>query len=320
MFYFNSNPFLANTKKICFIAVLFSINIIVFSQNANNKFDDSDMLDQYIKAKGYASTIVFDQSNIKRYWIHSSVLADKQNITISLNQQNAGLFESAPLKLQLMNVTETQSCRVEVITTDKDFGFSVFSDLKQKLSDSSQEQDFINYHILSSTFNLEDTKDFSFQLKFNSAKDSIVKIDKIILTFFENKQTNYLGSSGFQNMIKQIEENGSEASSEYNVKYILDKEHNKLFIRIPRDLAESQKFFWHIYPVDKKDLLPGRETTGFNNIGFSLNQKYRIIPPNYSSDADCVIIQVPLPTYEFSLLRFGQFDSSKRIWTISVNQ
>ena len=54
---------------------------------------------------------------------------------------------------------------------------------------------FINYHLSTATFHLEDATDFSFNLRFNSKKDDSIAIKKIILSFAPNKET-FLSSHG----------------------------------------------------------------------------------------------------------------------------
>ncbi len=164
----------------------------VFAQSNN---DGSEMINQFIKTKGYTQTIVFSPENIKQYWIDKSVFSQDKEIKILLHGHNNS-FESVPLSIQLANVDETLDCKVDVISADKDFSFNIMNSSNKKLSSSVLEDDFINYKIASTKFHLEDALDSSFKLQFSSTKNDILPIKKIILSFEENKQSSYLRSPG----------------------------------------------------------------------------------------------------------------------------
>ena len=156
---------------------------------------DATLLDNFIKSKGYSSVISFDASNIKQYWIDNSVSSSNGTINILFTRKGQTI-ESVPFKFQLANVNEAMDCKVDVITEDSDISFSVLDNQSKVLSKSSDEDDFIQNHVISSQFHLEDTSDFAFKLKFASGKSDTLAIKKIVLSFSENKGSSFLFSPG----------------------------------------------------------------------------------------------------------------------------
>ena len=156
---------------------------------------DDNLINQFISAKGYAQTIVFSSENIKQFWVEKSVLSQDNTIKIMLNGKS-NLFESVPLKIQLANVDETMDCKVDVISADKDFSFSILNTANKSIASSVPEDDFIDYKIASTEFHLEDALDSSFKLQFSSIRKDILHIKKIVLSFEDNKQSSYLKSPG----------------------------------------------------------------------------------------------------------------------------
>ena len=162
-----------------------------FAQNGKNDFSieatEKKLFNQFIQSKGNG-IITFDASNIKQFWIDNSVIARKDCIELFLKD---GF--SIPLKLQLANVSGAQNCKIEVITETPNTSFTV-SDMKLKqISSSFQENQFLNYDVLASSFSLEDTitsyssrDNFCFQLKFNAHFCESIKIQAIVLSFSDN--------------------------------------------------------------------------------------------------------------------------------------
>ena len=177
---------LSKMKTINWAVVICCLTITFMTVlSAKDENDDKKLLDQFITSKGQNSSIVFDSSNIKQFWIDKSVVSKDNSIIILLNRKGSKL-ESIPLKIQLTNIVESLDCTVDVITTDPGFSFAVSTDVSKNLSESKEQPSFINYHVLSSTFHLEDTDDFSFCLGFNSDSKSSIKIERIILSFKKN--------------------------------------------------------------------------------------------------------------------------------------
>lgn len=164
-------------------------------RGADKTDSDDRILNQYIQSKG-SNVISFDASNIKRFWIDNSVVSRDNSIDILLKETNTQFHESVPLKIQLVNVSETQDCTVEVIFEPADCFFEVLSNKTKVLSSSKTENNFIDYAVASSRFHLEDTPNFTFELKFSSNKDILLSIKKIILSFSENKECSFLTSPG----------------------------------------------------------------------------------------------------------------------------
>lgn len=185
---------ITQTKRQTTLSLLITSVLLVFSLTifAEDKQNSPDLLNQYITSKGYQSTIIFDSSNIKQFWIDNSVLSKDNSININLSSNNTNGNESVPLRIQLANVNEAQDCKVEVISETEDFGFSVLNNSSKVLSSSKTEDRFLDYSIASSVFHLEDTTKMTFVLKFNSKTASILSIKKIILSFLDNKESAYL--------------------------------------------------------------------------------------------------------------------------------
>lgn len=174
---------------------LFLFSAVVFAQSKKETEANSNesLLNQYVKSKGNA-VIVFDSSNIKQFWIDKTVVSRNHSIDILLEGNKTN--ESVPLKIQLANVSESQDCRIDVISDESGLEFSVLNDQSKKISSSKKEDDFLNYSIASGVFHLEDTAGHAFYLVFNSKKTESISIKKIILSFSDNKNSNFLNSPG----------------------------------------------------------------------------------------------------------------------------
>ena len=179
--------------------LLFFFFISSFCQDKTNSDLSSskteDMLiNQFIQSKGN-QIIVFEPENIKRYWIDNSIASIDGYIKVSLSTGTTGL-ESIPLKIQLMNVQENQSCKVEVISNTEDLSFIIQNTKSNTLSSSAKENGFINYSIASSTFQLESILNRTFNIQFKSKTQNPLSIKRIILSFSNNKNSSYLSSPG----------------------------------------------------------------------------------------------------------------------------
>ena len=188
-------------------SVLHSSSDLTFAQNSRKhenptngqivlKNTDNDLLNDFIKSKGYHNSIVFDESNIKQFWISNSVAGKNDSINISLEKNKNQVFESNPFIIKLINVNETQDCKVEIITDKSNFSFNVLNSKLRPLAATTSEESFIEYQVLSNTFHLEDTFDYSFYLQFFSNALDNISIKKIIISFSENKNSKYLFSPG----------------------------------------------------------------------------------------------------------------------------
>ena len=281
---------------------------IAYAQQATDK----DLIDQWIQSQGNDLMITFDATNIKQYWIDKTVVCKDGLINVLLPKNESSVWKSVPLKIQLSNVNENQDCKIQIITKDPDLKVSVTDKDSNVLTSSSQEQDFIQFHIVSTLFHLDDSKDFSFNLVFSSQKKNDLEINSIVLSFAENKQSHFSGSPGFDILSKQIEKEGI-AVPDSEVKYLISKEHNKIFIMLPEKTAEAQPFMYHVIPVDKSNLASGREQYGFNNMDFSVKTRYATIPKPYASKSEFTIIHRSLPSYPCSYIRIAPYDKK---WTI----
>lgn len=158
--------------------------------------DDDALLEQYIRAQ--KDIIVFDASNIKQFWIDKTVLKFDDCFEIMLDKKETVFFESIPLKIQLINVSETQDCNIEIISEDADISFSVLNNNRETIASSFPEDNksFIQYNVCSASFHLEHTQGQSFYIKFSSNKLQTLSIKKIVLSFSKNQNSSFLSSPG----------------------------------------------------------------------------------------------------------------------------
>lgn len=159
----------------------------------NNKGANELLIQQYIQSKG-SEIIIFDASNIKRFWINRSVISKKDLFDIILDKKNR--FESEPLRIQLANVNEKMDCSIEVLTETSDVEFSVYDSKLNRLSDSTPQNSFLQYNVISSVFHLEETisedlENYAFNLKFFSKSAETIQVKAIIISFFTNKKPAY---------------------------------------------------------------------------------------------------------------------------------
>lgn len=180
----NSNPI---WKRFQFkqLSLSFMIATTLISYRANAEDIDNRLIDEFVKAKGYGSVITFDASNIKLFWVDKSVAAKNGSICISIENEKHDLNEVDAFPIQLANVSETQKCKIDVITKDENVSFSVLDCDSAVLSESAMTDDFIQYHIASASFDLNETYDFLFKLKFATTNNTLT-INKIVLSFSEN--------------------------------------------------------------------------------------------------------------------------------------
>ena len=304
------------------LLLCFSYSMILLAQENvledTSSIDDSNtmLVKEYIEAKG-KNTIVFDASNIKQFWVDKSVVVSNDNLVISISNGNSIWFN-----VQLANVLETQSCKMEVLSEEKNLRFSVKNNKQEKLGESSPGNDFINYHISSLSFPLEATDDFSFTVSFSETNTDHITIRAIILSFSDNKNTVYLGSQGFTVLENEIDSKGISLSNPApqfsSIKYLILEQYNKIFIKIPNQIALSNRYFYHVVPSNPDDLLPGREKNKFNNYDFSSTSKFLFIPKPYFANKEFSIIQRDLPKYEFKSLKIGQYDTTGQLWAIEI--
>ena len=184
MFTFERNSPISNYTKqnLAMIAsVLFMFLTLLASAqtNSKNRNDDSGLLDSYIKSKGYDSTIVFSAESIKQFWTDNSVISKDGLINILLDSS----FKSPRLKIQLANVNVTHKCKIDVISNTGDLKFSVLNGNSTVIAESTPEDDFIEYHITSASFNLKSSEKLVYFLQFSSNSLQELQIKKIILSF-----------------------------------------------------------------------------------------------------------------------------------------
>lgn len=187
--------FTTRTKKnkIKTITIMSSIVLsLVVNAQIKEQANDAALLDSFIQSRGYSNTIIFSSANIKQFWIDKSVISQDNSIKIFIDNS-----KSIPYKIQLANVNELQDCKVDIISNRPDLMFSVLDNNLKVISDSKKENSFINYNIASASFHLEDTNSFSFYLQISSSSNaSDIAIDRIILSFSDNKESRFLSSPG----------------------------------------------------------------------------------------------------------------------------
>ena len=73
------------------------------------------------------------------------------------------------------------------------------------------------------------------------------------------------------------------------------------------------KFFLHVVPVRRDDFDEGRESLGFNNPDFML-EEYGGGRASWGEEGSPCLAEVPLPEYKIAVARTGQFDAEDRVW------
>ena len=180
-------------NKIKTITIMSSLVLsLVVNAQTKEQANDAALLDSFIQSRGYSNTIIFSSTNIKQFWIDKSVVSQDNSIKIFIDNS-----KSIPYKIQLANVNELLDCKVDIISNRPDLMFSVLDNNLKVISDSKKENSFIHYNIASASFHLEDTNTFSFYLQISSSSkvDDIV-INRIILSFSDNKESRFLSSPG----------------------------------------------------------------------------------------------------------------------------
>ena len=251
----------------------FALLLIPSAVHAQEVTNDSDLINSFIRAKGYTQSIVFDKSNIKQFWIDKSVISQKDFFTICNTPGYS--TDASPLKIQLANVNEAQDCKIEMITETSDVAFSIFNSKNKSISSSQKDDDFINYHVFSSVFHLEDTQNTSFYVKF-SAPLAEINIKKIILSFSTNKNGSFLAHPGKTVFNKDNIETISK------LKELSD---NSFEITGKRTKIQSTKNFLisdHPFNLSVKAKNTGKETTRLY-VGYAIYTKNRKVlsPANY---------------------------------------
>ena len=298
-------------KELLFI-FCFCVFFSLFGGSGKKADREQLLVDQYIQSKG--ADIVFDASNAKQFWVDKSVSCKDNVINLILEKNEKGMYESKPMKIQLVNVCETQDCKVTILTVSKDFSFQVTS-LNNPISQSVQEATFLQYHVYSATIHMEETDFFSFNLMFHSSLESI-SIKQIILSFSQNINSAFLGSLGFNNLLERIQREGKKVSNS-DIKYILDPQNNKIFIMIPNELLLAHSYYYQIIPEKKSDL--DDKSKKYNGKNFNIKkEKNAIIPKPYMSTSNYSIIQLSLPSYPYIQVFIGQYSSGKKVWMITL--
>ena len=169
--------------------ILFSSTASAQKNDGQNSSDES-LLDQYVSSKG-KDIIVFDAKNIKQFWVDKTVVSRGNSFEIDTNN-----LKSVPLPVQLINISKVQDCSIEIITDTQDAGFSVINSKNKTLAQSTFQDDYINYRIISATFHLEDAPNFCFNLVFNSKTDQSIVVKKIVFSFSRNKNSSFLDLPG----------------------------------------------------------------------------------------------------------------------------
>lgn len=194
--------------------LLCSAATALFGQAINSypgkKNTDQELVNSYINSKGYKDIITFDASNIKQFWVDNSVMSKDGFIKILLESDKA----SKPLKIQLANVNETLDCKIDIITNEPDLSFSVLDSKSVNIGSPITEEYFIQNRIISSTFHLDNTRDDAFNIVLSSGKKEIAEINKIILSFTNNKKSSFFTSPGsISNIYNNVDVSGLSTNS-----------------------------------------------------------------------------------------------------------
>lgn len=179
-----NHTLLKKTFLLCSIAM----TCVLSAQDENSK-----LLDDFVKSRG-TGIISFDSENIKQFWVDKSVVARDKRIEIFFTNDNHQ--ETNPLRFQLINVDESQDCIIEVVTDNPNMSFTVVDEGLNIISKSQQDDDFVQYHVLSSVVHLENTQNTSFSMIFSDKTSDVLSIRKIILSFRTNQNSTFLSSPG----------------------------------------------------------------------------------------------------------------------------
>lgn len=130
------------------------------------------------------------------------------------------------------------------------------------------------------------------------------------------QKSNY---SGFEILLKRFENKGTQIDS-CDVQYMIFPEQKKMYLRIPNNQAEAHKFFYHIYPLLEDDVRADRKQYKFNNLDFSIKNKKdkAFVQKQPFSNSQYEIVQCQLPSYHYSKIIIGQYDSSQYYWTLEL--
>ncbi len=318
-----------STKKVLFarltkkhlvrLAIFLVVIASCYTQASDTNEDKDDIINQYIESKGYSSMIVFDNSNIKQFWVDKSVAVKNKSIEIFLKPQKDGTFESILFPIQLSNVNPSQDCKIDVISDSSDLTFTVSTkavSFKRKnnefTAESTKEEDFIQYHINSCLIHLDKTESFSISIKFFSKGNETVRINKIVLSFSENKDSFFKNTPNYNDLLNLFKEKGTSVP-DYDIQYII--ENKIIYIKLPTQQISSYAFFYHVYPLDKENLFPDKT---YNNMDSTINNgKDLTIPRPYSIDKEHNILRLKLPDYQCKKIDIGQFENIK-LWQINI--
>ena len=272
-----------NHLRFCTLLFLLFAGVNLPAQNVATA--DDDMINQYYNAQNDIAHIVFSASDIKQYWVDNSVLS-KDNLIYIFGQNNGQNWQSVPLSIQLKNVDESLDCTISAWSDNKDFSFAVSNSKAKKLSKSSATEDFVQYHIVSSTFHLADTKDNLFKLQFESDSSDTITIKKIVLSFSKNKDGAYLSSPDTLYITKDIVTPSAEVQLDDNEfaasgkKILLTSNKN---IIVPYGAVKSSVTIHNI-----------GETATKVSVGYALFSKggQKLGPRNYLYNLNCNVLTV----------------------------
>ena len=174
---------------VCILLIFNAIASAQYNSIKTSGGDDEidDLLNQYLKSKGN-NNIVFDSTNIKQYWTDKSVASLDGSIAIVLENGN----ESKLFPIQIVNVNESQDCKIDIITDSPDLMYCIADEKSNIISVSSKGDDFINFKTYSAIVHMEDIPDFKFNIKFMSSVKKNLSIKKIVMSFSNNKSSNFL--------------------------------------------------------------------------------------------------------------------------------
>lgn len=183
---------LGSRTVIIFTVLLTYVNLYAQENSILNKNDENEyILKKYVESKG-DRIIGFDSLNIKQFWTDNSIISRNNSIEIIFDDHS----KSTPFPVQLINVNEALDCKIEIISNNNDYSFSVLNNKSKELTSSQKGDNLIDYYTQTATFHLEDCPNKSFNLVFNSQSRSIVSLKKVILSFSNNQNSVFCVSPG----------------------------------------------------------------------------------------------------------------------------
>ena len=242
---------------------LFFLFLVVVSGVRIHAEQNKALADEFIETRGYSNSIVFDATNIKRYWVDNSVFGKNNKTYVLLNKNRGNVFKSLPFPFQFVNVDETMDCRVDIISKNQ-IDFSVLDAELKPVASSHTNDTFNNYNVSSHIFHLENISQPRINLQFSSKNDESLTFDKIVISFFPNKNTSFLSSPGRISLTKDdFEMISAKNKSEQNNAFSISATENRGTILSKKKILVSENILSYSVKVKNTGNTPVTVRVGY---------------------------------------------------------